>query len=194
MKLWTDELDLTNFYHEALSRGFLNNANRKMLVDGFLSERDKAVWILYFNNVAAGSVAAHSLDIFDKPSYRICARTCVFTNLLPFKHLRTLKHTVQQHQNITAQFYIPQCIEYCPIDSDLYITTNVSKVASQRLVHEIYCPALEQQGCLEKTYELEYRGHLQTFWKLNKDEFTNQLRTVPHWDNLFINNDPTDLK
>ena len=178
---WTPELDLTEFYKSAKHRGFVNNASQKMLVDTLTREERWAVWILYYNGQAVGSVGAHSLPEMGPEAYRICTRTCVFTNMLPFQQLRGLKYTCQQHQNITAQFFIPACIEWAGKDNTLYITSHPSDVGTQRLVHNIYCPALVETGALECTCELEYRGHLQTFWKLNVPVFTKQLNSLPRW-------------
>jgi hypothetical protein len=179
---WTEPLRLTEFYLEAERRGFENNANRKMLIDSLAKEQEWAVWILYYNNIAVGSVGAHSLPELGPNAYRICARTCVFTDMLPYKQLRGLKYTCQQHQNITAQFFIPQCIEWAGADKDLYITSHPSHIGTQRLVHNIYCPALVETGALERTCEMEYRGHTQTFWKLNVSVFLEQLNRLPRWE------------
>jgi len=179
---WTPELDLTDFYAEAESRGFVNNASQKMLVDSLAKEREWCVLILYHNDKAVGSVGAHSLPELGNNAYRICARTCVFTNLLPFQQLRSLKYTCQEHQNITAQFFIPACIEWAGQDKDLYISSHPSDVGTQRLVHNIYCPALVKTGALEQTCELEYRGHVQTFWRLNVPTFLTQLEQHPRWE------------
>jgi len=177
---WAPDLDLTEFYAEAERRGFINNASQQMLVDSLTKEREWCVWILYYNNKAVGSVGAHSLPELGPNAYRICTRTCVFTDLLPYHQLRALTYTIKQHQNITAQFFIPACIEWAK-DSDLYISSHPSDVGTQRLVHKIYCPALVETGALERTCELEYRGHLQTFWKLNVDVFYQQLNQLPRW-------------
>jgi len=177
---WNPKLDLTEFYAEAERRGFVNNSSQKMLVDSLTKEREWCVWILYYNNKAVGSVGAHSLPELGPNAYRICTRTCVFTDLLPYHQLRALTYTIKQHQNITAQFFIPACIEWAK-DSDLYISSHPSDVGTQRLVHKIYCPALVETGALERTCELEYRGHLQTFWKLNVDVFYQQLNQLPRW-------------
>jgi hypothetical protein len=177
---WSAELDLTKFYELASKKKFENNASQKALVDCFRNEREKQVWILYYNEEAVGSVAAHSLDILPN-AYRICARTCVFTDKLPFQQLRSLNYTCQQHQNVTAQFFIPQCIEWAGKDKNLYITSHPSHVGTQKLVHNIYCPALEKIGTLIKETEIEYRGHRQTFWKLNVDTFFDQLNRLPRW-------------
>ncbi len=174
---WSEELDLTDFYSTAKSRGFENNSSQQMLVDCFRNESAWQVWLLYYNNAAVGSVAAHSID----EGYRICARTCVFTDHLPFQQLRALKYTCQQHQNVTAQFFIPQCIEWAGVDKDLYITSHPSQVGTQRLVHSLYCPALVETGALTKSHERMYRGHVQTFWKLNTDTFLKQLNELPRW-------------
>ena len=172
---YNDSVDLNDFYNKAAQRGYENNSNQKIMIDSLRNERDWAFWLLYYNEQIVGTTGAHSLNMFDHLSYRICVRTCVLTDLLPFKHLRKLDFTIKKHQNVTAQFLIPVCIEYCPSDADLYITSNKSPVASQNLVHTIFCPALASIGALTKTCEAEYRGHTQTFWKLNKETFMKQL-------------------
>jgi hypothetical protein len=176
---WTSDLDLTDFYISAAERGFENNSNQQILVDCFQKEIRSRVWILYYKDEAVGSVAAHSLPELGPNAYRICARTCVFTDRLPIATLRARGKTIQQHQNATAQFFIPACIEWCGIDSDMFISTNESPIASQRLVHRIYCPALVETGALTKHCELLYRGHTQTFWKLNAEVFLDQLKQNP---------------
>lgn len=178
---WSETLDLSDFYARAKQKGFENNSSQKILVDCFAAEREKQVWILYHNDIAIGSVAAHSLDIMGRNSYRICARTCILTEHTDIFHLRTVKKTIQEHQNITAQYFIPKCIEWAGLDKDLYITSNESKSGSQRLVHSIYCPALERTGALTNVTSLHYRGLKQTFWKLNINTFLEQLEKFGKW-------------
>ena len=173
-------LDLTEFYENALSRGYLNNSNRHIMVESLCYEDNWNVWLLEYNNQYVGAMGAHTLSLFDRPSYRICTRTCVFTDLLPINSIRT-RQNIKEHQHYVAQYYIPKCIEWCPTDSDLYITSHDSEDASQRQVHTIFCPLLAESGVLTKTHELEYRGHLQTFWKLDRDIFLNQLNSYPRW-------------
>ena len=177
---WSDRLDLTDFYQEATNRNLVNNASQRMLVDCFQNEQAWAVWMLYYNDTVVGSVASHSLPELGPTAYRICARTCVFTNLLPITHIRTLSG-ITEHQNITAQFFIPQCVKWAGADKDLYITSHPSDVGTQRLVHNIFCPALVKTGVLERACELEYRGHLQTLWRLNVPVFLEQLKHHPAW-------------
>jgi hypothetical protein len=177
---WDPSLDLKEFYTEASRRGFTNNDSHFTMIERIQRERECAIWILYYNDRAVGSVAAHSLDILPN-AYRICARTCLFTDRLPLHQLRGLNYTVKQHQNITAQFFIPQCIEWAGADKNLYITSHSSDIGTQRLVHKIYCPALEETGALERACELDYRGHVQTFWKLNVPTFLEQLDSLPRW-------------
>jgi len=177
---WTADLPLDDFYHQASIKGFNNNSSQHMLVDCFRNERKWAAWILYYNGTAAGSVASHSLAFLEN-SYRICARTCVLTHLLPLQQLRSLGYTCQQHQNATAQFFIPQCIEWAENAKDLYITTHPSDTGSQRRVHNTYCPALEKTGALTRSFEKNYRGHIQTFWKLNTSVFLEQINQLPRW-------------
>lgn len=177
---WSENLELTEFYKKAKDKNFKNNSSRQLLVDSFNNERVKQIWILYYNNNPVGSVAAHSFDIMGKDSYRICARTCVFTDNLPITSLRTLKG-ITTHQNITSQFFIPQCIKWAPQFANLYITSNDSKTGSQRLVHKIFCPALEKNGILTFCEHKEYRGLVQSIWLLNTDAFLKDLKKFKRW-------------
>ena len=172
---WSSELDLSAFYKEADKRGFVNNNSQQTMIDCFRNEKEWQVWILYYNDIAVGSVAAHSID----EGYRICARTCVLTDLIPTSTLRT-RNQIINHQHVTAQFLMPACIEWVG-NNDMYITSHPSEVGTQRLVHKIWGPALESTGALTRAFEKNYRGHVQTFWKLNKDVFLEQLNKVPKW-------------
>jgi hypothetical protein len=176
---WSADLDLTDFYNRATNKGFTNNNSQRALVDCFNNEKEAQVWILYHDKQAVGSVAAHTLDIIPN-AVRICARTCVFTDQLPLKQLRGLTRTIKQHQNITAQFFIPKCIEWAN-GRDMYITSHASDVGTQRLVHNIYCPALVETGALTRAVDLMYRGHMQTFWRLNTSVFLEQLNENPRF-------------
>ena len=172
---WSSDLDLSAFYKEADKRGFVNNNSQQSMIDCFRNEKEWQVWILYYNDIAVGSVAAHSID----EGYRICARTCVLTDLIPTSTLRT-RNQIINHQHVTAQFLMPACIEWVG-NNDMYITSHPSEVGTQRLVHKIWGPALESTGALTRAFEKNYRGHVQTFWKLNKDVFLEQLNKVPKW-------------
>jgi hypothetical protein len=190
LKHWQKGMDLSFFYEEAAKRGFENNASEKMLIGSISKEPRWAVWILFYDEKPVGSVAAHSLSMFGPNAYRICARTCVLTDQLPIRTMRSLGHTVKKHQNITGQFFIPQCIAWAGEGADLYISTNSSPVASQEQVHRIYCPALESTGALSNSGEHFYRGHNQTFWKLNVKTYLEQLHSLPRWDCTF---DPVNV-
>ena len=171
---WAPELDLTEFYAEASRRGFVNNSSQKAMIDCFRDEREWCVGVLYYNDKAVGSVGAHSID----EGYRICARTCVFSDMLPVNTIRT-RNQIITHQHVTAQFFMPVCIEWAK--GDMYITTHPSEVGTQRLVHTIWGPSLEKTGVLTRAFEKEYRGHIQTFWKLNTDVFLEQFDKVDKW-------------
>ena len=172
---WSSDLELSAFYKEADKRGFVNNNSQQSMIDCFRNEKEWQVWILYYYDIAVGSVAAHSID----EGYRICARTCVLTDLIPTSTLRT-RNQIINHQHVTAQFLMPACIEWVG-NNDMYITSHPSEVGTQRLVHKIWGPALESTGALTRAFEKNYRGHVQTFWKLNKDVFLEQLNKVPKW-------------
>ena len=177
---WAPELDLKDFYNNALARRLENNSSQKMLIDCFKNEREKQVWILYYNNVAVGSVAAHSFDEMGSNSYRIAARTCVFSDMLPIRHLRT-RNQIVTHQHVTSQFLIPACIDWAPVGSNLYITSNENQIGTQRLVHNIFGPAMEKSGQMRKVTGLFYRGTNQTVWQIIPDRFYEELNKYPRW-------------
>jgi hypothetical protein len=177
---WTSDLDLSSFYEQAEKRGFVNNATQKMLVDSLSKEQEWCVWILYYNNIAVGSVGSHSFPEMGENAYRIAVRTCVFTDLLPTDTLRT-RNQIVTHQHVTSQFLIPACIKWAPRDSKLYITSNESDVGTQRLVHRIFAPAMESTGQMKKIKKLFYRGTEQTVWQLYQDKFLEELEKHKRW-------------
>lgn len=178
---WHQELDLSDFYKNAAARGFYNNSTQKMLVDCFEKEKQWSVWILYYYDEAVGSVAAHSFDdVMGENTYRIAARTCVFTDKLPLTSLRT-KNQIVSHQNVTSQFLIPVCLEWVSNDARVFITSNNSDVGTQRLVHRIFCPAMESTGQMKRIKEVFYRGTEQTVWELYPEKFNKELNKFPRW-------------
>ena len=177
---WSTELDLTDFYRIAVKKGFINNASQKMLVDCFDSEPEKGVWILYYNDIAVGSVAAHTFDIMGENCYRIAARTCVFTDMIPYGTLRT-RNQIVTHQHVTSQFLIPACIEWAPKGSRLFISSTDSDLGTQRLVHRIFGPAMASTGQMQKIGDVVYRNTNQTIWELFPDKFMSELAKYPRW-------------
>jgi hypothetical protein len=67
------------------------------------------------------------------------------------------------------------------MDSNMYATSNQLDGGSQRKVHNIYFPLLEQQGEFTRVTELNYRGAEQTVWKLNPVVFLENLSKYPKW-------------
>lgn len=177
---WNESLDLTDFYRLANEKGFTNNNSQKAMIDCFNNESEKAVWILYYNDIAVGSVAAHSFPEMGENCYRICARTCVLSDLLPMQSLRT-RNEIVTHQHITGQFFIPVCIEWAPKGARLFITSNENSAGTQRLVHNIFGPAMEKSGQMKRVTDLLYRGTVQTVWELFPDKFYEVLNGNPRW-------------
>jgi len=178
---YNEKLDLSFFYAEAKKKGFENNATKKMLVDSIAKEKHWNVWILYYNCIPVGSVAAHSFDdVMGNKSYRILARTCVLSHLLPFNSLRSVNQIIH-HQNVTGQFLIPICLDWVPIDSNLYITSNANSVGSQRLVHSIWCPAMEKSRQIKFVKEINYRNTIQTVWEFFPKEFFKFYDNNMNW-------------
>ncbi len=177
---WSPYLDLSEFYKQADLRGFTNNSSQHMLVNCFQNETERQVWILYYNDTAVGSVAAHSFPEMGENCYRIAVRTCVFTDLIPTPTLRT-RNQIVTHQHATSQFLIPACIDWCPKGSRMFITSNENSTGSQRLVHNIFGPAMEATGQMRKVCEMFYRGTTQTVWELFPDRFYEELSKYPKW-------------
>lgn len=178
---WSEDLDLASFYKGAEERGFTNNASQHMLVDCFRKEREWQTWILYYNNEAIGSVAAHSFDdVMGPNTYRVAARTCIFTDKLPQVSLRT-KNQIVTHQHATAQFLIPACLEWLPEGARAFITSNELEAGTQRLVHRIFGPAMEKTGQMKRVKETFYRGANQTVWEIFPNRFYEELNKYPRW-------------
>jgi hypothetical protein len=177
---WSPNLDLTDFYAIANAKGFVNNASQKMLVDSLAKEDKWCVWILYYNDLAIGSVGAHSFPEMGDNCYRIAARTCVFSDMLPMDTLRT-RNQIITHQHVTSQFLIPACIEWAPKDSNLFITSNESNTGTQRLVHKIFGPAMEATGQMKRIKQMLYRGTKQTIWQLYPAKFYEELAKYKRW-------------
>lgn len=176
---YNDNLNLDQFYKTATERGFYNNNSKEKLVDTFTHLNSWKVWIVYYNNTAVGSVAAHSLEELGilGNAYRIGARLCSFDNLIgDRKTLRTRNTVLVKHQSLTSQLLIPICIEWLGKEKDLYLSTNENETGSQRLVHKTACPTWNKSGILDKPIDLEYRNAIQSFWKVNVEEFYTQLR------------------
>lgn len=178
---WSEQLDLVDFYARAKAKGFVNNASQKMMVDSLAKEKEWCVWILYYNNIAVGSVGAHSFPEMGDNAYRIAVRTCVFSNILPLNTLRT-KNQIVTHQHVTSQFLIPTCIEWAPKNSNLYITSNENSTGTQRLVHYIFGPAMEKTGQMKKIKEIFYRETVQTVWQLFPEKFYEELSKHRRWN------------
>jgi hypothetical protein len=180
IKPWSLDLDLTEFYAKAEAKGFVNNASQQMLVDSLSKEKEWCVWILYYNNKAVGSVGAHSFPEMGDNAYRIAVRTCVFSDELPLHTLRT-RNQIVTHQHATSQFLIPTCIDWAPAGSSLYITSNESSVGTQRLVHNIFAPAMVKSGQMQHVCNMHYRGTDQTVWELFPTVFIENLQKYPRW-------------
>jgi|TARA_R110000851_G_scaffold17557_6_gene55552 hypothetical protein len=178
---WNDLLDLSNFYAEAERRGFKNNSSQAAMIDCFRSEREWEAWILYKDGQAIGSVAAHSFDDVVPGGYRILTRVCTFAEARKDKGLITPKRLVAQHQNLTDQFLLPQCLKWVGDKGRVFATSNASKEASQRLVHSYYFPTLAKIGIVSKVKEVHYRHTDQTVWEIHPEKFYENLELYPRW-------------
>ena len=178
---WTEDLDLTNFYKDAAARGFENNSSQHMLVDCFRKEDKWQTWILYYNNEAVGSVAAHTFDdVMGPNTFRVAARTCVFTDKLPLVSLRT-RNQIVTHQHATGQFLIPACLEWLPEGARAFITSNENEAGTQKIVHRVFAPAMEKTGQMKRIKDVHYRGTDQTVWEIFPDKFFEELNKYPKW-------------
>ena len=144
---YSDTLDLTEFYATAQQKGFVNNNSKKMLVDSLAKEDRFQVWMLMWKEKVIGCTAAHSFPEMGPDSYRIACRICTFTDQLPkeYKGLRGTD-TIRNHQTTTQQFFQPAGIKWAGPNKNYYVTTNENAEGTQRLVHKIVAPTLEETG------------------------------------------------
>jgi hypothetical protein len=178
---WSPNLNLSEFYKEAERRGFVNNSSQQAMIDCFRNEREWNVWILYNGERAVGSVAAHSFDDVMPGGYRILTRVCTFAEERKGAGLITPKRLVAEHQNLTDQFLLPQCIKWVADRGRMFATSNASKEASQRLVHSYYFPTLEKIGIVSKIKDVHYRHTDQTVWEIHADKFFKNLEKYERW-------------
>ena len=126
---------------------------------------------------------SHSLEELGtlEDAYRIAVRTCSFDDLTKNRPgLRTANAVINRHQTIAGQILIPLCIEWAGRNKNLYISSNENDVGTQKIVHRRYCPGLQKNGVAEPAVDLEYRGAIQSFWKINVDVYYKQLKNE-HW-------------
>jgi hypothetical protein len=178
---WNENLDLSEFYSEATRRGFVNNSSQKAMIDCFRNEREWNAWILYNGDRAVGSVAAHSFDDVMPGGYRILTRVCTFAEERKGAGLITPKRLVAEHQNLTDQFLLPQCINWVAGRGRMFATSNASKEASQRLVHSYYFPTLAKLGIVSKIKDVHYRHTDQTVWEIHPNKFYANLERFERW-------------
>ena len=161
---WNPKLNLDDFYKEAGKKGFVNNSSQKSMIDCFKNEKEWNAWILYKNDKAVGSVAAHSFDdVMGPETYRVLTRVCAFPEVQSRKELLTINRMMRQHQHISDQFFLPKCIAWSQ-GKNIYATSNNNPDASQRLVHKFYFPTLEEMKIVKKVKNVFYRGTEQTVW------------------------------
>ena len=179
---YSNDLNLETFYQTANQKGFVNNSTKKMLVDSLSQEDRYQVWMLLWNDKVIGSTAAHSFPEMGPDSYRIACRICTFTDELPkeYQVVRT-RDTIRNHQTTTQQFFQPAGIRWAGENKNYYVTTNENAEGTQRLVHSIVAPTLESVGVYTRVKDMDYRGTLQTVWRVNADVYFKQLEQVKQW-------------
>lgn len=179
LKLYNNDIDLSDFYKEAEKKKFYNNSSQEMLIDYISKYEDAKLWLLLYDKKVVGTVVAHrlrELGILGKDAYRIGARTCVLTHLIGKQRVKSLKGKTDIHYSHASQFLLPACIEGVGKDNPLYLSTHIGNVGSQNKVHNFWAKHFHIAGVLENPIELEYRGSFQTFWKVNVDKFYETLR------------------
>lgn len=179
LKLYNNDIDLSDFYKEAEKKKFYNNSSQEMLIDYISKYEDAKLWLLLYDKKVVGTVVAHrlrELGILGKDAYRIGARTCVLTHLIGKQRVKSLKGKTDIHYSHASQFLLPACIEGVGKDKPLYLSTHTGNIGSQNKVHNFWAKHFHIAGVLENPIELDYRGSFQTFWKVNVDKFYETLR------------------
>ena len=188
---WTPDLDLSDFYAEATRRGFENNHSQKAMFDCFRNEREWKGWMLEYNGRYVGGVCAHSFDdVMGPGSYRILARTCVFTDLTHRPHFYTKNTSIVGQQCAAAQFYVPVTLQHFGLDKKFYATSNANPVGNQQRVNRLWFPVQERLGRFKLAKTQFYRGCEQNIWELNTQEWCSSIATYEQWPCEFPHGDP----
>lgn len=175
---FNENLNLQSFYDECTKRGLINNNSQEKIYDSFKRYNKFQTWILFKDKNPVGSVVTHSFEDYKPNSYRILARTCVLSDKSPFKFIRTIKN-IKEHQHIVARYFLPNCIEWCGIESDMYITTHPENTGTMKAVHNVFIKVLVNKGLVKKVDEIYYRNSLQTIWKVNGRKLLEDIKKYP---------------
>lgn len=177
IKEWNEQIDLSEFYAEASRRGFHNNDSYESMIKPFEDVEDTKILILHYNGKAVGSSISHPfLD-----GYRIFARLCVFTDLTPFSRCGTVK-AFKEHQHVTPRFFLP---EHAKLDAPLYFTTHPEDTAKMQSMHRVVTKWLSDCGVIEWFRSKEYRGCIQSVWKVHTQKWLNDMNKYPiYYENL----------
>jgi hypothetical protein len=188
---YTPELDLSTFYAEAEIRGYKNNSSQQAMFNCFQNEREWCGWMLTYNGEYVGGVCAHSFDdVMGPGSYRILARTCVFTEKTHRPSHYTRNTSIVQQQCAAAQFYIPVALQKFGLDKKFYATSNSNEVGSQKRVNRLWFPEQQKLGRFKLAKTTLYRGCEQNIWELNVSEWCKSLKTYEQWPCDFPSGDP----
>ena len=177
-----EDLDLSFFYEQCKKEGLKNNSSQDRIWDIFKSYDKHMTWILYNDELPVGSTVAHSFDDYEKGSFRIMATTCILSKYSTFRttygkmgYLNGFK----RHFHPSSRFFVPKCIEWCGINSKMYITTHPEKTGQMKKVHSLIMQLWKGMKLVERVDDIDYRGSLQTVWKFNAKEFLKQLDKYP---------------
>lgn len=188
---YTPDLDLSVFYAEADKRRYENNNSQKAMFDCFSNEKSWAGWMLTYNNEYVGGVCIHSFnDVMGEGSYRILARTCVFTEKTHKPWPYTRKNSIVNQQCVAAQFYIPMSIKWAGPNTRLFATSNSNEMGNQRRVNNLWFPEQEKLKRFDHVKKVYYRGCEQNVWELNIDNFWKSIHDNEIWPCDFPGKDP----
>jgi hypothetical protein len=166
---WRQNLNLSTFYEKALAKQYMNNINQEVMVNQLKNENVWKGFVLYRDLDPIGFTSLHSIFDIDPKGYRILCRTALIES--PERVIS--RDSVRKHKHLTSRYLAPACLN--SVEGNCYISTNKSKVASQRLVHNIFMPIWKEMGIAEDVFKTNYRGHEQTFWLINKQAFLESL-------------------
>ena len=173
-----ESLNLSDFYKECDEKGYTNNNSQKRIWDRFKKYKKHNTWIFYRDFTPMGSVVAHSFDEYKKDSFRVLVCTCVLEKHTKYNFIGQASQ-FKKHQHFTAQFYIPKMIEWCGINSSMYITTHPEETGQMKKVHSLIMQLWKGMKLVERVDEITYRNSRQTVWKFNAKEFLKQLDKYP---------------
>jgi len=171
VKEYHPKMDLNQFYEEARKRNYHNNDSYESMIKPFEDLPDTKIFILYYNNRVVGTSISHPF----LNGYRIFTRLCVFIDMTHFQGCWT-PQIFKRHQHVTPQIFFR---EHSKLKGPLYFTTHSENTGKMTSMHRSVTKWLEECEIINWWGDINYRGCVQSVWKVNTQKWLNDMNKYP---------------